>query len=143
MRAPRPRAAVAVTALTLSTMLAGPASSVMSTAFARTSTGQSAATASATVTAPDFPTFVQLPADQAAHPYVTQKWWYVVGHLSAHGHRFWYEVQIVAGQAPESVISITDQTTGKFCTQSQGYTPFRPSELSEGEPSDASEGPVE
>jgi predicted secreted hydrolase len=46
----------------------------------------------------------------------------VVGHLRAHGHRFGYEVQIVAGQTPEAVISITDQTTGKFYTQSQSYT---------------------
>lgn len=74
-------------------------------------------------TAPAFPTFVHLPADQAAHPNVPQEWWYVVGHLNAHGHRFGYEVQIVGGQAPQTLISITDKTTGAYYTQSKSYSP--------------------
>nr|WP_051367235.1 lipocalin-like domain-containing protein [Hamadaea tsunoensis] len=73
-------------------------------------------------TASAFPTFVHLPADQAAHPNAAQEWWYVVGHLNAHGHRFGYEVTIGAGQAPQSFIAITDKTTGEYYTQSQCFS---------------------
>jgi predicted secreted hydrolase len=73
--------------------------------------------------APAFPAFVHLPADQAAHPDAPQEWWYVVGHLNAGGHRFGYEVQIVASQAPQTLIAITDETTGAYYTQSQTYSP--------------------
>jgi predicted secreted hydrolase len=66
---------------------------------------------------------VHLPADQAAHPNVPWEWWYVVGHLNAHGHRFGYEVQISGGQAPQTLIAITDKTTGAYYTQSQSYSP--------------------
>ncbi|HEX6685388.1 MAG TPA: lipocalin-like domain-containing protein [Candidatus Limnocylindrales bacterium] len=72
---------------------------------------------------PAFPTFVHLPADQAAHPDVTWEWWYVVGHVNAHGHRFGYEVQIVKGAAPQTFIAITDKTTGEYFTQSHAYSP--------------------
>ena len=36
-------------------------------------------------TSPAFPTFVHLPADQAAHPSSAFEWWYVVGHLTGGG----------------------------------------------------------
>ena len=77
----------------------------------------------AATTAPAFPTFVHLPADQAAHPNTPWEWWYAVGHLNAHGHRFGYEVQIVGGQAPQTLIAITDKMTGAYYTQSQSYSP--------------------
>ena len=70
-----------------------------------------------------FPTFVHLPADQAAHPDAPQEWWYVVGQVNAHGHRFGYEVQIVAGNAPQTLIAITDETSGAYYTQSLAYAP--------------------
>jgi hypothetical protein len=76
----------------------------------------------AATTAPAFPTFVDLPADQAAHPSAADEWWYVVGHLNAHGHRFGYEVQI-GGPAPYVLIAITDKTTGAYYSQSQFYPP--------------------
>jgi predicted secreted hydrolase len=77
----------------------------------------------AATTAPAFPTFVQLPADQAAHPDAPWEWWYVVGHLNAHGHRFGYEVQIVGGAVPQTNIAIADKTTGAYYTQSLSYSP--------------------
>src|SRR5262249_15765567 len=54
----------------------------------------------AATTAPAFPAFVHLPDDQAAQPRAADEWWYVVGHLNAHGHRFGYEVQIGNVQVP-------------------------------------------
>jgi hypothetical protein len=93
-------------------------------AMAKTSSAPADTSKSATAaTAPAFPTFVHLPADQAAHPNAPQEWWYVVGHLNAHGHRFGYEVQIVGGKAPQALIAITDKTTGAYYTQSQNYSP--------------------
>ena len=73
-------------------------------------------------TAPAFPTFVHLPADQAAQPSAADEWWYVVGHLNADDHRFGYEVQI-GGPAPYVLIAITDKTTGAYYSQSQFYPP--------------------
>jgi hypothetical protein len=55
----------------------------------------------AATTASAFPTFVHLPADQAAHPNAAQEWWYVVGHLNAHGHRFAARMNLILGY-PES-----------------------------------------
>jgi predicted secreted hydrolase len=107
--------------VTLSAALAGTVASLTPPATARTSAGQPTAGEAATATAPAFPTFVQLPQDQAAHPDAPQEWWYVVGHLKARGHKFGYEVQIVGGQSPAAVISISDQTTGRYYTQSQSY----------------------
>lgn len=80
-------------------------------------------TSSVVVTAPAYPTFVHLPADQAAHAGAQQEWWYVIGHLNAHGHRFGYEVQFVDGATPQLFTAITDQTTGAYFTQSQTLTP--------------------
>ena len=74
-------------------------------------------------TAPAFPTFVQLPADQAAQPSVDSEWWYVVGHLNAHGHRFGYEVMIGDPQTPYALIAITDTTTGAYYSKSYFYSP--------------------
>ncbi|MGH3165603.1 MAG: lipocalin-like domain-containing protein, partial [Trebonia sp.] len=71
-----------------------------------------------------YPTFVSLPKDQAAHPSYQNEWWYVVGHVSAHGHQFGYEVQIIARtdtagstEPPvpaEAFVAITDVTTGQY-----------------------------
>src|SRR5262249_1041836 len=79
--------------------------------------------AAAATTAPAFPTFVHLPDDQAAQPRAADEWWYVVGHLNAHGHRFGYEVQIGNVQVPYVLIAITDKTTGAYHSQSQFYPP--------------------
>jgi hypothetical protein len=84
-----------------------------------------ASTPAVATTAPEFPTFVHLPADQAAHPSAPNDWWYVVGHLNAHGHRFGYEVMIGSGQSPYALIAITDKATGVFYTQSHLYSPDR------------------
>ena len=123
MRNQRRRSTVAITALAFGAVLAGAA---LRAVPATAKTGADAAgitTPVAATTAPAFPTFVHLPADQAAHPNTPWEWWYVVGHLSAHGHRFGYEVQIVGGQAPHTLIAITDQTTGAYYTQSQNFPP--------------------
>jgi predicted secreted hydrolase len=77
----------------------------------------------AATTAPAFPTFVHLPADQAAQPSAAAQWWYVVGHLNARGHRFGYEVQIGDPQAPYVLIAITDKTTGAYYSKSYFYSP--------------------
>jgi predicted secreted hydrolase len=79
-----------------------------------------AGTPAAATTAPAFPTFVHLPADQAAQPGAADEWWWVVGHVNAHGHRFGYEVMI---GDPYALIAITDKTTGAFYTDSQLYSP--------------------
>jgi predicted secreted hydrolase len=63
-------------------------------------------------TDPGFPTFVHLPADQAAHKGVTAEWWYTVGHLNAGGHKYGYEVQIVSGGLVQ--IALTDVTGGAY-----------------------------
>src|SRR5258708_26200517 len=65
------------------------------------------------------PTFVHVPADQAAHPSAAQDWWYAVGHLLSDGHEYGYQVQLVASGI--SQLSITDVTAGKYYTQSVTY----------------------
>jgi predicted secreted hydrolase len=102
----------------------------------------------AATTAPAFPTFVHLPADQAAHPNSPIEWWYTIGHLNAHGHRFGYQVTILnIGQAPQALIAITDKTTGKYYTQSQRYSPdqtsFSTTALDARTPSATLSGPME
>lgn len=103
--------------------------------------------------APSFPTFVNLPADQAAHPGAQNEWWYVVGHLDAGGHRFGYEVQVISttnvgGSAtpPEAEIAITDQTTGRYYTKTAAFTTaqtsFSATSLSETEPAASLRGPM-
>src|SRR5260370_8037977 len=65
------------------------------------------------------PTFVHVPADQAAHPSAAEDWWYAVGHLVSDGHEYGYQVQLVASGI--SQLSITDVTAGKYYTQSVPY----------------------
>src|SRR5258708_29517158 len=67
------------------------------------------------------PTFVHVPADQAAHPSAAQDWWYAVGHLLSDGHEYGYEVQLVASGI--SQLSITDITAGKYYTHQVIYKP--------------------
>jgi predicted secreted hydrolase len=55
--------------------------------------GASASRPAAAV-ASGLPTFVYLPADQAAHPGAVFEWWYTVGQVSSRGHRYAYEVQL-------------------------------------------------
>src|SRR3981189_2059349 len=112
MRKQRRRRSAAIATLAFGAVLAGAAfSATPATAEPDYDPAGTRRPAAAT-TAPAFPTFVHLPADQAAHPNAAQEWWYVVGHLNAHGHRFGYEVTIGAGEAPQSFIAITDKTTG-------------------------------
>lgn len=122
MRKQRRRSTAAIAALTFGAALAGAASWAIP-AMAKTSPAPVGTSKPAAATAPAFPTFVHLPADQAAHPNAPGEWWYVVGHLNAYGHRFGYEVQIVGGKAPQTLIAITDKTTGAYYTQSQSYSP--------------------
>jgi predicted secreted hydrolase len=105
-------------------VLAIAASSVLPATAETGSTPAGTAKLAAATTAPAFPTFVHLPADQASHPNAALEWWYVVGHLNAHGHRFGYEVTIIdAGGVPSSTIAITDNATGEYYTKSQRYSP--------------------
>jgi predicted secreted hydrolase len=112
-----------------------------------------ASTGTAAAGAPSFPTFVHLPADQAAHPGTQNEWWYVVGHLTAGGHRFGYEVQIIvttnavgAATPPETEVAITDQTTGQYFTNTSVYTPaqtsFSSTSLDAVEPTATLTGPM-
>jgi predicted secreted hydrolase len=117
------RSIAAIATLMISAVLAITALSAVSATAKTPSEPADKRMAAAATTAPAFPTFVHLPADQAAHPDAPQEWWYVVGHLTAHGHRFGYEVQIVAGATPYALIAITDKTTGQYYTHSQGYSP--------------------
>ena len=68
---------------------------------------------------PGFPTFVHLPADQAAHPHVANEWWYTVGHLYSQGHEYGYEVTLFPFGLAE--IAITDVTGHKFYTHTFLY----------------------
>ena len=65
------------------------------------------------------PTFVHVPADQAAHPSAAQDWWYAVGHLVSGGHEYGYEVQLTKQGVTQ--LSITDVTAGKYYTQQVAY----------------------
>lgn len=142
----RPRFTAAIAALACGAVLAAVSWAVPATAKPDPRPAGTSQSAAAT-TAPAFPTFVHLPADQAAHPSAPWEWWYVVGHLNAHGHRFGYEVQIVGGQAPQTNIAITDQTTGAYYTQSQFYPPdqtsFSTTALDVRTPSAALSGPMD
>jgi predicted secreted hydrolase len=70
---------------------------------------------------PGFPAFVRLPADQAAHPGAQNEWWYTIGHLSADGHTYGYEVQLVAQGLTQ--IALTDGTSGKYASQQNQFSP--------------------
>ena len=90
------RSSVAIATLAFGAVLAVAASAAVSAA-AKTGSDPADTGRLAATTAPAFPTFVHLPADQAAHPEARQEWWYVVGHVDAPGHRFGYEVTIGGG----------------------------------------------
>jgi predicted secreted hydrolase len=83
--------------------------------------GTAAASRSAVTTASGLPTFVHLPADQAAHPSATQEWWYTVGHVSSRGHEYGYEVQLVSAGVAQ--LAIDDVTAGKYYSQQVVYKP--------------------
>jgi predicted secreted hydrolase len=117
------RSTAAVATLAFGAVLAVVASSAVPATAGTGSDPAGPGRPAAATAAPAFPTFVHLPADQAAHPDTPWEWWYVVGHVNAHGHRFGYEVQIVAGRAPQTLIAITDKTTGAYYTQSLSYPP--------------------
>lgn len=141
------RSTVAIAALAFGAVLAGAASAaVPATAQTGSALASTGGPAAATAT-PAFPTFVHLPADQAAHPDAPQEWWYVVGHLNARGHRFGYEVQIVGGEAPQTLIAITDKTTGAYYAQSLSYsldqTSFSTTELDARTPKARLSGPMD
>ncbi|HZX07709.1 lipocalin-like domain-containing protein [Kribbella sp.] len=123
-------------------------------AVAATSAGADAGTAAVSTAdvarptdGPAFPVFVKLPADQAAHPDARQEWWYVVGHVEAHGHRFGYEVTIGGGQQPQAIASITDRTSGAYYTTYASYSPdrtrFSTTELDVRTPSATLSGPMD
>jgi predicted secreted hydrolase len=118
----RHRSTAAIATMAFGAVLAAALWAIPATAKPRPQLAGTSKPAAAT-TAPAFPTFVHLPADQAAHPDAPWEWWYVVGHVNAHGHRFGYEVQTGSGQAPYALIAITDETTGAYYEQSQSYLP--------------------
>jgi predicted secreted hydrolase len=70
---------------------------------------------------PGFPTFVRLPADQAAHPGAQNEWWYTIGHLTAGGHKYGYEVQLTAQGSTQ--IALTDVTSGRYASHQTQYRP--------------------
>ena len=72
-------------------------------------------------TDPGFPTFVHLPADQAAHPNAKQEWWYTVGHIRAGGHKYGYEVQL--SRKGITQISITDEASGAYTSEQKAFKP--------------------
>ncbi|WP_165546638.1 lipocalin-like domain-containing protein [Kribbella soli] len=146
MRNSHRRSIVAIAALAFGALVTGAVLPVQATAELGPDPAATSKSVAAS-TAPAFPTFVQLPADQAAHPTATQEWWYVVGHLNAGGHRFGYEVQITNGQTPQALIAITDKTTGEYYTHSQAYSPdqtsFSTTELDARVPSATLSGPMD
>jgi predicted secreted hydrolase len=146
MRKQRRRSFAAIATLAFGAVLAGAAWWAIP-ATAKTGPGPAGISTAAATTAPAFPTFVHLPADQAAHPNVPQEWWYVVGHVNAHGHRFGYEVQIAGGAVPQTLIAITDKTTGEYYTQSRSYSPdqtsFSTTQLDVRVPSATLSGPMD
>ncbi|MFF4120489.1 lipocalin-like domain-containing protein [Streptomyces sp. NPDC001714] len=81
--------------------------------------GASPAPHSAAATTATTPTFVHLPADQAAHPGTEIEWWYTVGHLYARGHEYGYEVQLTSSGMAQ--LAITDVTSNKYYTQTLQY----------------------
>ena len=81
--------------------------------------GHPAAATPPAASAAGFPAFVHLPADQAAHPGATEEWWYTIGHVSSHGHKYGYEVQLTNGGLAE--LAITDITAGTYYTQQVAY----------------------
>jgi predicted secreted hydrolase len=143
----RHRSTAAIAILAFGAVLAAAASWVIPATATTGPHPAGTSTPAAATTAPAFPTFVQLPADQAAHPTVPWEWWYVVGHLNAHGHRFGYEVQIVGGVAPQTLLAITDKTTGAYYTHSQSYSPdqtsFSTTTLDARTPSATLSGPMD
>lgn len=70
---------------------------------------------------PAFPTFVHLPADQAAHKGADNEWWYTIGHLSAGRHQYGYEVQLSAAGIAQ--IALTDVTAGTYASQQTVFAP--------------------
>ena len=70
---------------------------------------------------PGFPTFVHLPADQAAHTGVAAEWWYTVGHIWAGQHEYGYEVQLTASGFTQ--IALTDVTSDTYASQQSVYLP--------------------
>ena len=140
------RSTVAIATLVFGAVLTVTASLTIP-ATAKTGSNRTGTSAPAAATAaPAFPTFVHLPADQAAHPNVPWEWWYFVGHVNAHGHRFGYEVQIAGGAVPQTLIAITDKTTGAFYTESLSYshdqTSFSTTELDIRTPMATLSGPM-
>jgi predicted secreted hydrolase len=70
-------------------------------------------------TASGAPTFVHLPADQAAHTSAGDEWWYTVGHVSSHGHEYGYLVQLTKGGMTQ--VAIIDVTAGKYYSQVSSF----------------------
>ncbi|WP_254641810.1 lipocalin-like domain-containing protein [Streptomyces sp. BV129] len=70
---------------------------------------------------PGFPTFVHMPADQAAHPDAKQEWWYTIGHIQSGGHKYGYEVML--SRRGITQISITDEKTGKYISENKMFKP--------------------
>jgi predicted secreted hydrolase len=122
MRKQRRRSAAAIATLAFGAVLAGAASSAIPATAHTGSDPAGTKPMAAATTAPAFPTFVHLPADQAAHPDALQEWWYIIGHVEAKGHRFGYEVTIGGGKQPQVITSITDKTTGAYYTHSQSFS---------------------
>jgi predicted secreted hydrolase len=148
-------AAAIATAVVVAMSPAGASTRTASAVTAGTTTAS--ATVAGPATPPAYPTFVSLPRDQAAHPGFQNEWWYVVGHLTAHGHVFGYEVQIISTSdvdgstkplaPPEAFVAITDVTTGKYFSHVFRYNPgqgnFSAAGLDESTPDATLSGPLD
>jgi predicted secreted hydrolase len=84
-------------------------------------TASAAAPSPGPTDAPGFPTFVQLPADQAAHANVNNEWWYTVGHIRAGQHDYGYEVQLISNGVVQ--IGIADMSAGTYASHQYVYAP--------------------
>jgi predicted secreted hydrolase len=93
--------------------------------------------------APGFPTFMTLPADQAAHPQAANEWWYTVGHIFSGGHEYGYEVVLTKTLTQ---FAITDVTAGTFISHQYRNEPgdvsASPTELDVRTPAGTLSGPM-
>jgi predicted secreted hydrolase len=101
--------------------IAAVAVAVLAVVVPRASSAAGHADSATAAADPSFPTFVHLPADQAAHPSSPIEWWYTAGHLYSRGHEYGYEAQLTAYGLTQ--LAITDVTTGQYFSQQTAYAP--------------------
>lgn len=106
-------------AFVVTAVLASVAATLLSGTAGQAATASAAAGQPRPTAAPGFPAFVKLPADQAAHPDAENEWWYTVGHFSAAGREYGYEVQLTAEGLTQ--IALTSVTSAGYASQQTQY----------------------